>query len=103
MKRFYPGSWLPQGVEQIRRTVAPYFRILSLNNGREDYIETLTQWGIRVNRFTIGKMFAALWTLRYFLVDPDFKYKLELLRGSYNLECFRRKLLDHQRIVLEKL
>jgi cyclopropane-fatty-acyl-phospholipid synthase len=103
LKKFYPGSWLPLGVEQIRQTAAPYFSVVSLKNGREDYIETMSQWGRCMRRFSLAKFLAALLTSRYLVIDPDFRYKLELLRGSYNLECFRRRLLDHQRIVLEKL
>jgi len=102
LKKFYPGSWLPLSVEQIRKTAAPYFSIVSLNNGREDYIETMSQWGKRMRRFSLAKLLAALQTSRYLATDPDFRYKLELLKGSYNQECFRRRLLDHQRIVLEK-
>jgi cyclopropane-fatty-acyl-phospholipid synthase len=102
LMKFYPGSWLPTGVEQIGDAAQPCFRIVSLNNGRLDYIETLTQWGKRVNKFSLSKLLAALRASRYFFTDPDFRYKLEDLRGSYNREAFSRKLFDHQRIILEK-
>jgi cyclopropane-fatty-acyl-phospholipid synthase len=103
LRKFYPGSFLPESVDQIREAAAPSFRIVSLNNGRLDYIETLTQWGLRLKKFSWKKALAAARTSRYFFTDPDFRYKMELLRGSYNLEAFRRELFDHQRIILEKV
>ncbi len=46
LKKFYSaGSWLPSGEEQIIEAAQPYFKVISLNNGRRDYIETLRQWG----------------------------------------------------------
>jgi cyclopropane-fatty-acyl-phospholipid synthase len=101
--KFYPGSFLPHSVDQVLDAASRFFTVVSLNNGRLDYVETLTQWGIRTRRFRFRKIPAALRTARYFFTDPDFRYKLELLRGSYNLEVFRRKLFDHQRIVLQKI
>src|SRR5918998_6569556 len=36
--KFFPGSWLPSGEEQLIRVAEPYLRVVSLNNGRRDYI-----------------------------------------------------------------
>jgi cyclopropane-fatty-acyl-phospholipid synthase len=102
MRKFYPGSLPPQGVEQLRQAAFPYFRIVSLNNGREDYIETMTQWGMRLRKLSWAKALAAARTVRFLFTDPDFRYKMQSLAGSYNQECFRRKILDHQRIVFER-
>jgi len=38
----------------------------------------------------------------YFFTDRDFRYKLEALHGNYNRECFKREIMDHQRMVFEK-
>ena len=42
--RQFPGSWLPDGQEQIIRSAEPHFRLLSSMSGRLDYIETIGQW-----------------------------------------------------------
>jgi cyclopropane-fatty-acyl-phospholipid synthase len=102
LSRFYPGSWLPAGEEQILRCAAPWFHVISLNNGRKDYIETMKQWQ-RVREFSWPKLWVALKMLPNLLRDPDFRYKLESLRGGYNRECFAREIFDHQRIVFEKV
>jgi|SRR5271165_20993 len=102
LSRFYPGSWLPSGEEQILRCAAPWFRPISLNNGRKDYIETMQQWR-RVRDFSWPKLWAALKILPVFLRDSDFRYKLQSLWGGYQRQCFSREIIDHQRIVFEKI
>jgi cyclopropane-fatty-acyl-phospholipid synthase len=102
LSRFYPGSWLPAGKEQILSCAAPWFRPISLNNGRRDYIETMRQWR-RVREFSWPKLWVVLKMLRHFLRDPDFRYKFESQRGGYQRECFVREIIDHQRIVFEKI
>jgi cyclopropane-fatty-acyl-phospholipid synthase len=44
MGRQFPGSFLPYGDEQIIRSAAPHFRLVSSTSGRLDYIETIRQW-----------------------------------------------------------
>jgi hypothetical protein len=44
MGRQFPGSFLPYGQEQIIRSAAPHFRLVSSTSGRVDYIETIRQW-----------------------------------------------------------
>jgi cyclopropane-fatty-acyl-phospholipid synthase len=99
--RFFPGSWLPSGEEQLIRVAEPYLRVVSLNNGRRDYIETLRQWGT-IWKPSIPKVIAALKLLPYLVRDKDFRYRLETLRHGYNRECFIREVMDHQRIVFER-
>jgi cyclopropane-fatty-acyl-phospholipid synthase len=103
IRKFYPGSWLPAGMDQIARTAHPYFKIILTNNGRRDYIETISQWGKRLNQLSLVKVFAAMRMSKYLFTDKDFRYRLENIISSYNQECFRRKLMDHERIVLEKV
>lgn len=102
IRKFYPGSWLPSGLDQIERTAAPHFRIISTKNGRKDYIETISQWGKRLNQISVAKVGALIRTSKYLIIDKDFRYRLENIVSSYNQECFKRGLMDHQRIVLEK-
>lgn len=102
LKKFYPGSWLPSGMEQIVSCADPWLRLVSQKNGRLDYIETMNQWG-RTWKFSPRKMFLAIKGLRYFLIDPDFRYKVETLLLNYNQECFKREIMDHQRLVFAKI
>jgi cyclopropane-fatty-acyl-phospholipid synthase len=109
--KFYPGSWLPYGEEQILRVALPYFEQISHNNGRLDYIETIEQWDKAWNfslsnlsfpYFSFAKLVAMSKLIPRFLTDRDFRYKMELLRGSYNKECFQREIIDHQRMVFQR-
>jgi len=102
LEKFYPGSWLPAGEEQVLRVAAPYFKPISLNNGRKDYIETFERWS-SVWDFSLPKLWVGLKTLRYAFVDQDFSYRVRSLRNGYNKECFKREIMDHQRIVFEKV
>ena len=101
LEKFYPGSWLPSGEEQIVRIAKPYFELISDKNGRLDYLETMQQWH-RATQFSFSKTVAVMKTLPYFFTDRDFRYKLEALRGNYNRECFKREIMDHQRLVFER-
>ncbi|HYU74061.1 MAG TPA: class I SAM-dependent methyltransferase [Ktedonobacteraceae bacterium] len=101
LEKFYPGSWLPRGEEQIVRVAKPYFELISDNNGRLDYIETMKQWQ-KATQLGFSKALAFIKTLPYFFTDRDFRYKLEALHGNYNRECFKREIMDHQRMVFEK-
>ena len=85
------------------RTAAPYFRLISSKNGKNDYIQTMTEWGLRIRSFRAVNLFAYVRSVKWVLTDPDARYKLETLLASYNQECFERELMDHERIVFEKL
>lgn len=102
LRKFYPGTWLPVGEEQLLGVADPYFKVVSLNNGRRDYIETTRQWGV-IWKPSISKLIATFRVLPYFLRDKDFRYRLETLRYGYMRECLIREVMDHQRIVFEKV
>jgi len=102
VRKFYPGSWLPAGMDHIERTAEPYFKVVSSNSGREDYVKTIDDWNVRLGRMSIRKVLAMLEASIYYLRDPDFGYKLEAGRRNCNQECFKRRLMNHFRIILEK-
>lgn len=101
-ERFYPGSWLPSGMDQIIKCATGYFDVVSVKNGRLDYIETMTQWSRRTWELSWNSLLMAIKLSRYFMIDKDFYFKVKLLVKSYNRECFKREIMDHQRIVLRK-
>ena len=111
IEKFYPGSWLPTE-EQILRVGRPYFELISDNNGRLDYIQTMEQWDRIWNwanagkflssKLSFSKLLAVCKLLPRFLTDKDFRYKMEMFRASYHKECFRREIMDHQRLGFQK-
>lgn len=110
-RAFFPGSWLPFGEEHILRVAAPYFEQVSHNNGRLDYIHTIEEWS-KLWNFTFSNFrhpqarFARFLVVAKlaprFLMDQDFRQRTEFLRKGYDLECFRREIIDHQRMVFQK-
>jgi len=101
MMKLFPGSWLPYGFEQLERTAAPYFRVVSHSSGRLDYIETIRQWRRRFARRTPRKLPVYLSLIPRYLTSRDFR--LAFTSGvSANTLCFERELFDHFRIVFEK-
>ena len=83
--RFYPGSWLPYGEESVARVAAPYFCVLSLNNGRRDYIHTMDQWRV-ISKFSFRKLAPAL-KLPAPSLPPDSGHACSV--QSQALPCFR--------------
>ena len=73
LRKFYPGSWLPLSLDQIREAARPYFRILSLNNGRLDYIQTLSEWHRRIYKFSFPKLLETLRLASLYLSSRDFR------------------------------
>ena len=101
MARQFPGSLLPYGKEQIERTAAPHFRLVSSERGRLDYIETIRQWRARFAVPSFRKSLLKLRLLPRWLTSADFR--LAFTSGvSANSVCFERELLDHHRLVFER-
>ncbi len=105
LSKFYPGSWLPYGLEQIVDCAKPYFRLVSSNNGRRDYIETIDQWNRRINPFSLPKLLETLKLVPAYVRDSEFRFKIKSLMryGGCNRECFVRRIMEHERIVFEKI
>lgn len=101
MSKLFPGSWLPCGWEQIARAAESHFRIVSAENGRVDYIETIRQWRKRFATRSYKKTLLKLSLLPRYLASRDFR--LAFVSGvSANSVCFERELLDHWRLVFER-
>ncbi len=101
LKQFYPGSWLPLGQEMIASTAAEWFRVISIESGRLDYIETIKQWNRRLLRPSLAKLRTGVRAACALLSEGPNRYKLLSIIRSYNRECFRREIMDHYRMVLE--
>jgi cyclopropane-fatty-acyl-phospholipid synthase len=102
LARQFPGSWLPFGEQQIVQSAQPQFGLVSSSNGRLDYIETIAQWNRRIGAASFRKTLLKLQLVPRWLTNADFR--LAFTSGvSANKVCFERELLDHVRLVFEKL
>jgi cyclopropane-fatty-acyl-phospholipid synthase len=102
MQHQFPGSFLPFGEEQVVRCAEPGFRLVSSESGRLDYIETIRQWRRRFGEPSLRKTLLKLRLVPRWLRSSDFR--LAFTSGvSANSVCFERELLDHHRLVFEKL
>ncbi len=102
LTKTFPGTWLPYGADQVERAAAPEFRELYKESGRLDYIETIAQWEKRFGKFTLRKGLLYLTLLPRYLCSADFRYAF-VSGVSANSIAFQRELLEHYRIVFEKM
>ena len=83
----------------LRRAALPPGRASS---GRLDYIETIRQWRARFAEPSLRKTLLKLRLVPRWLTSADFR--LAFTSGvSANSVCFERELLDHYRLVFEKV
>ena len=102
LARQFPGSWLPFGSQQVVSCAEPRFRLVSSLNGRLDYIETIRQWNARIGARSWRKTLLKFELVPRWLTSADFR--LAFTSGvSANMVCFERELLDHYRLVFEKI
>lgn len=102
MRAAFPGSFLPFGQEQVIRCAEPHFRLVSSVSGRLDYIETIRQWNMRTGSWNTRMALAKLRLLPRWLTSSDFRFAYTS-DASSNKVCFERELLDHYRLVFEKV
>lgn len=103
MVKEFPGSWLPYGLDTIIENASPYFKLVNYSSGRLDYIETISQWRKKFRKFNLKKYFLYLSMLPLYLVNKDFRHRVAVFRMSPNRMCFERQIMDHYRIVFEKV
>jgi cyclopropane-fatty-acyl-phospholipid synthase len=101
LARQFPGSWLPEGQEQIVRDAEPHFRLVESSNGRLDYIETIRQWRRRFGQRSLRKTLLKLQLVPRWLTSADFRSAFAS-GVSANSVCFERELLDHHRLTFER-
>ena len=98
----FPGSWLPSGLEQLLRCAEPHFRPIEHSSGRLDYIETISRWNERIGAPSLHKSLLKLRLLPHWLRSATFRHAFTS-GVSANKVCFERELLDHYRIVFERV
>ncbi len=103
MIKEFPGSWLPYGPEMVIRNAEPNFKLISQSSGRLDYIETIGQWRKKFRKFNLKKYWLYLSLVPKFLTDKEFRHQVAIFRISPNRVCFEQEIMDHFRLVFEKV
>ena len=103
MVKQFPGSWLPYGVEQVISNAAPYFKLISKSSGRYDYIETIKRWRKKFRKFNLKKYSLYASILPKYLYDKEFRHLVAVFKISPNKVCFEKEIMDHFRLVFEKV
>ncbi len=99
----FPGSWLPYGPEMVIRNAEPKFKLISKSSGRLDYIETIGQWRKKFRKFSFRKYWLYLSLVPRLFTDKEFRHQMEVFRVSPNRVCFEKEIMDHYRLVFEKV
>lgn len=102
LMKFYPGTWLPASEQQVVKAAKPYFNVIEIKDGRKDYVETTKRWDV-FWKLDVRKIIPILKLSPYFLRDKDFRYRIQTLWHGYMGECLNREVMDHRRIVFEKI
>lgn len=103
MAKEFPGSWLPDGPEMVIGCARPYFKLISQSSGRLDYIETIGQWRKKFRKFNLKKYWLYLTLIPKFITNKEFRHQVAIFRVSPNRICFEQEIMDHYRLVFEKI
>lgn len=103
MVKEFPGSWLPYGPEMVIKNAEPAFKLISQSSGRLDYIETIGQWRKKFRKFSIRKYLLYMSLIPKYLVNKEFRELVSIFRVSPNRVCFEKEIMDHYRLVFEKV
>jgi cyclopropane-fatty-acyl-phospholipid synthase len=103
MAKEFPGSWLPYGPEMVIRNAEPRFKLISQSSGRLDYIETIGQWRKKFRKFNLEKYWLYLSLIPKYRTDKEFRHQVAIFRISPNRICFEQEIMDHYRLVFEKI
>lgn len=103
MIKEFPGSWLPYGADMVVRNANPYFKLVSKSSGRLDYIQTIKQWRKKFREFGLYKYGVYLILLTKLLLKGGLRNQAAIFRISPNRICFEKEIMDHFRLVFEKI
>jgi len=103
MAKEFPGSWLPDSPEMVIRNAEPQFKLISQSSGRLDYIETINQWRKKFRKFNLKKYALYLSLIPKYLTSREFRYQVAIFSISPNKVCFEQEIMDHYRLVFERI
>jgi len=107
MKYLYPGSWLPNGLNQLVECAGEHFDFISRSNGRLDYLQTLKAWSTATSN--LWKLNVLPRTLSHgiplvfhVLTNRDSRIQFQSIRLGDQSSCFEREIMSHERIFFRK-
>ena len=107
MEYLYPGSWLPNGLQQLIDCANDHFDFVTTNNGRLDYLLTLKCWDDATTN--LWKVRNLPQTLRYgipfmyhLMTSGDARIQFESIRRGDQRTCFTREIMSHERMFFVK-
>lgn len=101
--RKFPGSWLPYGKEGLIDPAKKYFKVLSVDSGRLDYIETINRWTAAFGKLSFKKFLLYTTIAHKYFTSPSFKEWVDMTKIDANQLIFEREIFEHYRIVFEKV
>lgn len=103
VRAFFPGSWVPKNLAQIKKAAQPYFELVSSSDGRLDYIQTITEWEKAWFKPRPGRTLAMLKLVPKFLLGRrNSRAWLYSIWEAAIREVFVRDYFGHQRIFFQK-
>ncbi|MGB5664379.1 class I SAM-dependent methyltransferase [Eudoraea sp.] len=103
MVKQFPGSWLPYRPEMVIKCAKPGFKLISQSSGRLDYIETIAQWRKKFRKFHLKKYWLYLSLIPRYFSNMEFRHLVAIFKVSPNKVCFENEVMDHYRLVFEKV
>ena len=103
MVKEFPGSWLPYGYNMVVENARPHFKLISKSSGRLDYIETIGRWRKKFRQFNLKKYFIYLTLIPKYISNKEFRHQVAIFKISPNRVCFEKEIMDHYRLVFEKV
>jgi len=98
-----PDSWLSYGHEHIIKCASKYFKPVFYSSGRLDYIKTNREWTKLYYKFGVKKYLWYLSLIPKYFADKEFRHQLDIMKYRPNRVCFEREIMDHARLVFEKI
>ncbi|MBI3500624.1 MAG: class I SAM-dependent methyltransferase [Bacteroidetes bacterium] len=99
----FPGSWLPYGKEGLTEPASKYFKVITIDSGRLDYIETIKRWTAAFTAFNFQKYLLFASMAPQYLTSASFRRWMRRFKIQANLHVFYREIFEHYRIVFEKV
>jgi cyclopropane-fatty-acyl-phospholipid synthase len=103
MVKQFPGSWLPYGPEMVIECATPGFKLISQSSGRLDYIETIAQWRKTHPPPPPPPHWLYLSLIPRYFTDKEFRHLVAVFKVSPNRVCFETEVMEHYRLVFEKV
>ncbi len=101
--RKFPGSWLPYGKEGLIDPAGKHFKLISVESGRLDYIETINRWTAAFGKLSARKLLLYISLLPRLFTNSAFREWYQLTKIDGNKMLFEKEIFEHYRIVFEKV